>query len=423
MKIILVLDHAHINGGQAKVAIESALGLADRGHAVTVFAAVAPVDPRFAERGVEVICLDQPDIASATSRMAFAAQALWNRRAETELAALLARSPDALVHVHAFAKALSPSVFRAVARSGLPAVYTSHEFFLVCPNGGFYDYPAAAICHRVPMSLACVTHNCDMRSYPRKVLRVVRHALLDHVARWPEAVRDVILLSDLQADVAGPYLADVTLHRLDNPISVPDLGPKPNLPDRIVYVGRLSTEKGADLFAEAARRAGVRPLFVGDGPEAGALKARYPEAEFLGWRDPAEVIAIIREARALVFPSVWYETHGLTVYEALALGTPVIVSDACAGREGVVDGETGFWFPSGDADGLADRIRRLADDGLARRMGAAAYARYWARPLTLERHVDGLMGIYAAVRARSALPAGSKRSRARLQATDAASAA
>ncbi|MFC6049970.1 glycosyltransferase family 1 protein, partial [Methylobacterium hispanicum] len=44
MQIVLVADHAYINGGQAKVVVESALGLAARGHAVTVFAAVGPAD-------------------------------------------------------------------------------------------------------------------------------------------------------------------------------------------------------------------------------------------------------------------------------------------------------------------------------------------------------------------------------------------
>ncbi|MBE7245076.1 MAG: glycosyltransferase family 1 protein, partial [Actinomycetospora chiangmaiensis] len=45
MHVVLVADHASINGGQAKVAIESALGLAARGVRVSLFAAVGPVDP------------------------------------------------------------------------------------------------------------------------------------------------------------------------------------------------------------------------------------------------------------------------------------------------------------------------------------------------------------------------------------------
>ena len=74
LHVVLVLDHAHINGGQAKVAIESALGLRARGHAVTLFAAVGPIDPRLPEAGVEVLCLGQDDVQSTGNKLAFAAR-------------------------------------------------------------------------------------------------------------------------------------------------------------------------------------------------------------------------------------------------------------------------------------------------------------------------------------------------------------
>ncbi len=65
MTVILVADHAHINGGQAKVAIESALGLAARGHAVIFLAAVGPADERLAAAGIETIVLGQTDVTRA----------------------------------------------------------------------------------------------------------------------------------------------------------------------------------------------------------------------------------------------------------------------------------------------------------------------------------------------------------------------
>lgn len=68
MQIVLVADHASINGGQAKVVVESALGLAARGHAVTVFAAVGPADPRLAAAGVAVVLTDQADVTSTNSQ-------------------------------------------------------------------------------------------------------------------------------------------------------------------------------------------------------------------------------------------------------------------------------------------------------------------------------------------------------------------
>ncbi|MHC2103926.1 glycosyltransferase family 4 protein [Methylobacterium sp. CM6246] len=407
MHVVLVADHAAINGGQAKVAIESALGLAARGFRVSLFAAVGPIDPRLERAGIRVVCLEQDDVTTARSKLAFAAQAIWNGAAARALAAELAACDprDTLVHVHAFAKALSPAIGPALRASGLPCLYTMHEFFLVCPTGGFYAYPEQKICHRVPMSASCILANCDARSYPRKVARMVRHAGLAHVARLPELFAHVITISDLQESVVRPLLpAGTRFHRVDNPIAVDQALVQAGPPGDFLFVGRISTEKGAPIFAEAARRAGVRAVFVGDGSERADLAARYPEAVMLGWRDSAAVQALMRQARALVFPSVWYEGQPLTVYEALACGTPVVVSDACAGREAVVDGETGFWFRSGDPDALAAHLRRLSDDDLAARMGRAAHGRYWTAPLTPDVHLDRLTSVYETVMREAVAP-------------------
>ena len=397
--VVLVLDHAHVNGGQAKVALDSALGLRERGHAVTVFAAVGPVDPRLGPAGVRVVCLGQDDIASTGNKLAFAAQAIWNRAAAKRLRAELGRCDprDTLVHVHAFAKALSPSIGRPLRASGLPCLYTMHEFFLVCPTGGFYEYPADAICHRTPMSRDCIATHCDARSYPAKLLRVVRHLGLEHLAGLRGLFRHVITISALQERVIAPYLPGTVFHRVDNPIAVAQQPFAERAPGDFLFVGRISREKGAPIFAEAARRAGVRAVFVGDGPAAADLRAHYPEATVLGWRDAAGVQAMMRTARALVFPSIWYEGQPLTVYEALACGCPVIVSDACAGREAVEDGENGFWFRSGDPDALAAHLARLRDDALSRRMARAAYDRYWGAPLTVGLHLDRLEQVYGTV--------------------------
>ncbi len=408
MHVVLILDHAHVNGGQAKVAIDSALGLRGRGHRVTLFAAVGPVDPRLAAAGVEVTCLDQDDIGTTRNKAAFALQVIWNATAARRLGELLAACDPAetVVHVHGWAKSLSPSIGRPLKASGLPAVYTMHEFFLVCPNGGFYDYPSHTPCRRRPMSWGCVSHNCDSQSYARKLLRVARHAALDHASGLAGAVPHIILMTDLVAEVAAPYLpANARLHRVGNPIPVPDLGPKgEGPPGGFLFVGRLSPEKGVEVFLEAARRAGVTPTLVGHGPAAEGIRARYPEAVMLGWKSPEEVWALMREARALVFPSVWYETQGLTAYEALAVGTPVIVSDVCAAREPVRDGRNGFWFRSGDAADLAEKMARLRDDALARRMAGEAYSRYWAAPPTLDWHLDRLLEVYAQAAAERAAP-------------------
>ncbi len=173
----------------------------------------------------------------------------------------------------------------------------------------------------------------------------------------------------------------------------------------IIFVGRLSPEKGAFVFAEAATKIGLRPVFVGDGPIAGEIAARFPEARLLGWQDAAGVQAAMRAARALVFPSLWHEGQPLTILEAKALGLPVIVSDGCAGREEVEHGVTGLWFRSADVDDLARALLDMRDDERVASMSHAAYHAFWAAPPTIERHVGRITELYRAMLQRLDQPA------------------
>ncbi len=403
MRVIIVSDYAAINGGQAKVAIESALGLAGRGHRVDYFSAVGPVDPRLEAAGIAVECLGQND-KDGSATLPFLAQTMWNRKAAARLAEIIAASDpaDTVVHTHAWAKAISPSIGPTLARSGRGLVYTMHEFFLVCPTGGFYNYQRAQPCRLQPLSAACVSTHCDSKTYGHKLLRVARAGFVV-LGGLKAACPHVVTISQLQHDVTRDYMpSGATWHRVDNPIDAEDLGPKPEAGADFIFVGRLSREKGVEYFCEAARRAGVAAVIVGDGPMADELRARYPEARFVGWKTPDETRALMRAARALAFPSVWYEGQPLTVYEALAMGTPVIVSDVCAGREAVANGENGLWFKSADADSLALALKQLTDDAEAARMTRNAYRGYWAAPLTMDRHLDAIEKVYDAALADAA---------------------
>ena len=398
ISVALVLDHASVTGGAAKVAFDSALGLRQAGHRPIVFAAAGPIDPRLTEEGVEVVCLGQHDILNDPSRLSAAARGIWNFEAARRLEALLASLPKgrSVVHVHGWAKALSPSIARPIAASGLPAVCTLHEYFLFCPNGGFFNYNTIEVCRLEPMSGACLTTNCDSRSYPQKLWRCARHSAMGRVARLPKVFSDFVVISDLQDGIVRSRLPKgARVHRVPNPIEAHQLGPKsePASGD-FLFVGRIAREKGPLLFAEAARRAGVVPTYVGDGPIREELAVRYPEARILGWKTPDEARAMMRAARALVFPSLWYEVQGLTVTEAKAMGTPVVVSDVCAGREAIEDGKSGLWFRSGDPDALAVALDRLKEDALVEKLSNTAYETYWADAQTPGRHVDAILDIY-----------------------------
>jgi glycosyltransferase involved in cell wall biosynthesis len=404
--VVICVDHAFVSGGQSKVAIESAVGLKVAGARVVFFSASGPADPRLAAAGVETVCLGQHDILGNPSRLDAALQGVWNHKAAAALEDTLGQLSyeRTIVHVHGWAKALSPAIAKPIQAAGLPAVYTMHEYFLHCPNGGFYNFQRNEVCPLKPMSAACWMTHCDSRNYPFKLWRNARMFVAQHVAHLAETFGDIILLSDLQEKALAACLPkDAAIHRVTNPVEAEPLGHKPDPRDGdFLFVGRLSAEKGAFLFAEAAKSAGVTPVFVGDGPIALELRERFPQARLRGWKTPQEAREAMRAARALVFPSLWYETFGLTALEAKAMGTPAIVADGCAAREAVEDRVTGLWFRSGDAASLASAIRELNNDAVIAEMSRRAYDSYWAAPADLERHVAETLAVYDKMLARRA---------------------
>jgi glycosyltransferase involved in cell wall biosynthesis len=411
MNILIVNDSGHVNGGVAQVALGSAAGLAERGHGVVVLAAEAdPAQPAIAAK-FRTVSTNQQEIASDAHRLRAAMQGLWNLKAQHTMRALLdAFEPaDTIVHLHGWTKALSCSVVSEVLRRQYPVVTTLHEYFSACPNGGFFNYQTLTSCPLVPLSLACISTHCDSRGYPEKLWRVARQVLQHRAAGFPEKTRHFITVSRFSEEILKPYLpGDAVIHPVRNPINVKRGDPA--AVDRntgFICVGRLSPEKGGVLLAKAAASLNVPVSFVGDGMMRQEILDACPAARMPGWLPGEQVLAELRSARALVLPSLWYETQGLVVGEAAALGVPAIVPRESAASEFVVDGVTGLLFQSGSEEDLRKKMAILhGAPRLAAQMGAAAYEHYWSDPPTLERHVDALEGVYRSVIAQRATLAG-----------------
>jgi len=402
MNIIVVNDYGSVTGGAAKVAIASLNALADLGHQVIFVSSVGPIDLSIDTSRIKVVCFGFHDLIGNPSKISAARHGIWDSRCASRFGKLLEsyNPADTIIHLHTWVKSLTSSVVAEAYSHGFRIVCTLHDYFIVCPNGGLYNYQKRLLCELAPMSPVCISTNCDSRSYSQKLWRVARQIVQHKFGHIPDGIKNFITISDYSETILRKWIPDnIRFYRVHNPIDIDKTTPAdPTANDRFTFIGRLSPEKGAALFAAAALKADVKAVFFGSGSEDRAILDVNSHVELCGWQDYTGVIEAIRNSRAIIFPSLLHETQGLVVSEAAALGIPAIASDACAARDNIVDGKTGLLFRSGDVADLSRKLAMLQNDPLlASRLGKAAYEKYWASPSTLEIHVKTLVRCYVEI--------------------------
>lgn len=361
--VIIVDDTADNFGGTAQIAYITAVVLRDRGYNVVYFAGCGPIHSRL--DGFKVVVANEQPFLESDNKVAGALSGLHSKKSYERFCALLNQfnPDDTVVHVHSWTHALSSSIFDAIADSGFKVLVTFHEYFLVCPNGGFYDYKKHRICHLKACSAKCIRCNCDKRSYVQKLYRVVRIALQNRSIK--RAHPKFCYLSDFTYDIMrGSEFDDGMPCILPNPISVEgelSLG-VPSEKNGYLFVGRFDKEKNPELFCRALTSLGLPGTLCGSGPEFERLRDAYPNLNFLGWCDKDVLADQFKSNKALVMTSSWYEASPLVCLEAMfASGIPSIVPETCGAIAYIRDGVNGLLFKNGDVSSLCEAISKLED--------------------------------------------------------------
>ena len=361
--VIVVDDTADNFGGTAQIAYVTCRVLRDRGYNVVYFAGCGPIHKRL--EGFNVVMVRDAPFLNSSSKARAALEGLSSRATYKKMSALLSEfNPgDTVIHIHSWTHALSSSVFRAIADSGFKALVTLHEYFLVCPNGGFFDYNRNEICHLMPCSGECLLRNCDKRSYAQKLYRMVRLSL--QTKAIAEAKPRFAYLSPFTYEVMrGNRFDDGNPTFLPNPISIegePSIGSVSKC-GGYLFVGRMDREKNPELFCEALTMLNLPGTLCGDGPELSRLREKYSNLKFKGWCDKEELARQFQVNKALVLTSSWLEASPLVCLEAMfASGIPSIVPDTCGATSYITDGENGLWFKNGDVESLCSAIRKMED--------------------------------------------------------------
>lgn len=304
--------------------------------------------------------------------------------------------PD-VVHFHNVFPLLSPGVYGECRKLGAAVVQTLHNFRPICPGSLLLRHNRVCqICVNGSL-VPSVLHRCYRNSYVASVAAARMVAVHRRRGTWVSDVDRYIALTEFGKAqfVEAGFAADRIAVK---PNFVSDPGPPAADRPRagVLFVGRLSPEKGIGALLRACNELGCELRIVGSGPELPALKAAAgPNVTFLGELSRPLVLNEMRRACIVAVPSVWFEGFPMVLVEAFACATPVIASRLGALAELVEDGITGVLVPPGDPASLRLKLASLlSQPGLMRSLGEAG-RRIFLERYTPVANLNHLQTIYA----------------------------
>lgn len=361
MKILVVHNRYRIRGGEDSVFETETAMLRDGGHTVVTW---------------EKSNADIPERQGFVGKIRLFLSTVWSRSSYREMRERLRTERPDVVHVHNFFPQFSPSIFWACAAEHVPVVMTLHNYRLTCLNGYLFRASERKICERClgrsPIHGVCRRCYRDSLSASFTVAAMLSvHRLL---GTWRRKVTRYIALTDfakskfIEAGLPADRIV-VKPNVIDIPSDLPELPPlPPDHPPHVIFIGRLSPEKGVDVLLRAWALLQSDPSappaelhIIGDGPERPFLEklAHSTPAHpivFHGALPRPLALAHLRQSSHLVFPSLWYETFGLAVYEALFFGVPILVS---SGAKSLVDFQDSDSFATFDSKNPESLLKKL----------------------------------------------------------------
>jgi glycosyltransferase involved in cell wall biosynthesis len=360
------------------------------------------------QRGHEVVLYarDNAEIEdyNTAEKLAFFVSTIHSQRSYREIRSLVqAERPD-VAHVHNVFPLISPTAYVALQDAGLPIVQTIHNFRFLCPNALFYTRGENCERCKTGNTLHAIRYRCYRNSLPLSslyALTIGAHRQLGTFNR----INCYIALTDFVATklVEGGLVSPSKVHVLGNFVEKPtesiDQAAKTDGMPYILYIGRLSHEKGVDVLVDAVAGLPLQLKIAGTGPEENSLRQMVdqqglPNIEFLGHVTGDYKWQLIGNALATIVPSRWYENLPFVILESFASGTPVIAANTGSLPYIIKDQVTGLLFDCASVESLSQKLLWLLTNPNAIPQLRENVVAEHRRNYSVESHYKKLFSIY-----------------------------
>jgi glycosyltransferase involved in cell wall biosynthesis len=381
MKVLSVHNSYQNAGGEDNVFAQEAALLRSRGNEVLLYHA-------------------SNDQVRNQAPLIVLSNAIWNQRKFSEVASVLKKERPDLVHVHNTFSAISPAVYYAARKEGIPVVQTLHNYRTLCPAGTlFRDGQPCEDCCGKQFPWPAIVHACYKGSHLASAASSAVLTVHNYMHTWRDAVSAYIALTELSREkfIHAGFPGERIFVKPNFIENDPGIGCGEG--GYALFVGRLTAEKGVGTLLEAWRAIGGKlPLQIaGDGPLAAEVEAasrRMSAVTWLKWLPRHEVLRRMKGASALIFPSTWHEPFGLCLVEAFAAGLPVIASNVGSMLTMIAHKRTGLHFSSGDARSLVEAVEWWISHPIEAAAMRKEARREYEKQYTPDKNYDDLMAIY-----------------------------
>jgi glycosyltransferase involved in cell wall biosynthesis len=299
--------------------------------------------------------------------------------------------------VHLAGPTLVPLIIGYLLRK--PTVIEHHGFQTICPNGQLVYEPTQTLCPGHFMARRygeCIRCNSKLGR-----LTSVKMWMLTFPRRWfSQRVAANIVPTSWLGSLLQLNRLKTIFHGLPPREPSPERGVTSTVPI-FVFLGRLVSTKGVRVLIEAAgllkaKHREFQVRIIGDGPERPELETLVRDldirsyVQFLGYVPDERLEESLKDATAVVMPSLAGEVFGLVAAENMQMGRLVIASDMGALSE--VLGDAGMAFRTGDAESLVGCMEAIiADPLIADTIGQKAFrriAQLFAADLMVREHMQ-----------------------------------
>ena len=324
-----------------------------------------------------------------------------------KLVEVLHSQRPAVVHLHNFYHELSPGILKTLAdykRShDMLVVMTAHDYHLVCPNSGltFFSHNKLQMADvaRLRNFSYLFTKRWDERSIAHSLLKLAQHIFNYRLLKRHKVIDCVLCPSKYIQSVLSSTGLKTTYIPLPAP-SVGDNSSRAESPLTLVFAGRVEPEKGLGQFLENfPEDIQGKFIVIGEGSELELCRDIFQQrqmqiqVDFVGKRPRDETLSIISKSHVLVLPSVCAENYPLSVVEALANRTNVLVSNFGGMREIVEQAGVGYMFDPNEAKSLQSAMKKIVkafEDGEINRFCVSEFL----SDRDEESYVDRILQVY-----------------------------